>query len=197
MEIDRNHAENLGRPLFLYFYFGERVIFLGKLASPCAKTCFFLEVAQKNFLGIFFFFFFWRTLAPCVFGLGLERVRLENSGLWPWSSNYFLCPWPWPRRLCPRLHLCQQLQATTTGLNLFASLPLGWQRFSRWSVGNRLQTLCKKNFAYKDTSTGARRHAIFRKNWRTSVWFGYVRKAFLPRLKGKTIAIIYNFLPKA
>ena len=90
MEIDRNHAENLGRPLFLYFYFGERVIFLGKLASPCAKTCFFFGGCPKNFFGYLFFFFFWRTLAPCVFGLGLERVRLENSGLWPWLSDFFV-----------------------------------------------------------------------------------------------------------
>ena len=47
-----------------------------------------------------------------VLGLGLER-----SCPWPrevlsskrlslaLASDFFLCPWPWPRALCPRLHL--------------------------------------------------------------------------------------------
>ena len=60
------------------------------------------------------FFFFWRALAlvSLVLGLGLEHSR-------PWprkclsserlslalASDFFLCSWPWPRALCPRLHL--------------------------------------------------------------------------------------------
>ena len=49
-----------------------------------------------------------------VLGLGLE-----HSCPWPreclfserlsLASDFFLCPWPWPRALCPRLHLCSLL----------------------------------------------------------------------------------------
>ena len=48
------------------------------------------------------FFFFWRTLARCVFSLGLEHSCPRKVGSWP---RIFLCPWP--RALCPRLHLCK------------------------------------------------------------------------------------------
>ena len=59
-------------------------------------------------------FFFWRTLAAVSLVLGLG---LEHSCPWPreglsserlslaLASDFFLCPWPWPRALCPRLHL--------------------------------------------------------------------------------------------
>ena len=30
-------------------------------------------------------------------GLSLQRLSL--------ASEFFWCPWPWPRALCPRLHL--------------------------------------------------------------------------------------------
>ena len=42
-------------------------------------------------------------------------LRLEHSCPWPQNglsavglslaSDFFVCPWPWPRALCPRLHL--------------------------------------------------------------------------------------------
>ena len=35
--------------------------------------------------------------------LGLERVCPRNVG--PWPRIFFSSPWPWPRRLCPRLNL--------------------------------------------------------------------------------------------
>ena len=38
-----------------------------------------------------------------VLGLGLERFCPRKGCPWP---RFFLCPWPWPRALCPRLHLC-------------------------------------------------------------------------------------------
>ena len=48
--------------------------------------------------------------------LGLEHfcpwpreVLFSEKGC-PWP-RIFLCPWPWPRALCPRLHLCCQLHA--------------------------------------------------------------------------------------
>ena len=58
--------------------------------------------------------FFRRTLAAVTLVLGLG---LEHSCPWPreglsskrlslaLASDFFLCPWPWPRALCPRLHL--------------------------------------------------------------------------------------------
>ena len=64
----------------------------------------------KNILKAFFFV--WRTLAPVSLVLGLG---LEHSCSWPrevlsserlsLASDFFLCPWPRPRALCPRLHL--------------------------------------------------------------------------------------------
>ena len=79
--------------------------FVGKRLKPCgksAKTFFFgflkkrspekkffedlfFEIARKkNFVGRFFVFYFWRTLASLslVLGLGLERVC-------PWPRNFF------------------------------------------------------------------------------------------------------------
>ena len=57
--------------------------------------------------------FFWRTLAPVSLILGLEhscpwpREGLSSKRLsLALTSDFFLCPWPWPRALCPRLHLC-------------------------------------------------------------------------------------------
>ena len=67
--------------------------------------------------------FFWRALALVSLVLGLS---LEHSCPWPREClfserlslalasdffcvlglGFFLCPWPWPRALCPRLHLC-------------------------------------------------------------------------------------------
>ena len=39
------------------------------------------------------------VLKKAVLGLGLGFF------LCPWP-RFFLCSWPWPRALCPRLHLC-------------------------------------------------------------------------------------------
>ena len=57
--------------------------------------------------------FFRRTLAAVslVLGLGLEhscpwpRVGLSSERLFFALASDFLCLWPWPRALCPRLHL--------------------------------------------------------------------------------------------
>ena len=51
-------------------------------------------------------------LVSLVLGLGLEhscpwpRECLSSKRL-SLASDFFLCPWPWPRALCPRLHLWQ------------------------------------------------------------------------------------------
>ena len=42
------------------------------------------------------------SLASTIPVLGLERVCPRKVGPWPWI--FFLSPWP--RTLCPRLHLC-------------------------------------------------------------------------------------------
>ena len=42
------------------------------------------------------------SLASSIPVLGLERVCPRKSCPWPWI---FLCHWPGPRALCPRLHL--------------------------------------------------------------------------------------------
>ena len=59
---------------------------------------------KKNFedlfcLKNFFEDFFWRTLAPVSLALA-SRGSVLGFGL-----GIFLCPWPWPRALRPRLHL--------------------------------------------------------------------------------------------
>ena len=66
-----------------------------------------LQIARKKFL---INFFFWRTLEPVSFVLGLEhfcpwpREGLFSEGLF-YNSDFFLCSWPLPRVFCPRLHL--------------------------------------------------------------------------------------------
>ena len=82
---------------------------------------FFLVIAWKFFLKTFFYsFFFWDrrkifseafffralvlvSLVSSIPVLGLERVCPRQGCSWSWI---FLCPWSWPRALCPRLHLC-------------------------------------------------------------------------------------------
>ena len=43
------------------------------------------------------------ALASSIAVLGLERFCPRKGCPWSWI---FLCSWPWPRALCPRLHLC-------------------------------------------------------------------------------------------
>ena len=71
---------------------------------------FFFEIAWKIFVKTFFFF--WRALALCVLGpwprafLSLaSRVSVLGKAVLGLDLGFFLCPWPWPRALCPRLHL--------------------------------------------------------------------------------------------
>ena len=51
--------------------------------------------------------------------LGLERVCPRKVG--PLASDFFLCPWPWLRTLCSRLHLCN-LSSRRRGLIVCESL---------------------------------------------------------------------------
>ena len=80
----------------------------------CLKKYFRRRFLLENTRKIFWRPFFLRTLAlvSLVLGLGLEhscpwpREDLPSEGL-SLASDFFLCPWPWPRALCPRLHLCK------------------------------------------------------------------------------------------
>ena len=83
----KNFCEDL---FFLFFFFGDRL---------------------KNFCEDLFFF--WRALALCVLGpwpwprafLSLaSRVSVLGKAVLGLGLGFFLCPWP--RALCPRLHLC-------------------------------------------------------------------------------------------
>ena len=65
---------------------------------------------MKNFCEDLFFFGEHLRLCPWSLALassipvlGLESVCPRKGCPWP---RIFLCPWPWPRALCPRLHLC-------------------------------------------------------------------------------------------
>ena len=67
----------------------------------------FLEIAGKIVVKTFFLRehlpLVSLALASSIPVLGLEKVCPRKGCLWP---RIFLCRWPWPRALCPRLHLC-------------------------------------------------------------------------------------------
>ena len=90
LENARNLAENLQRS---FFWFPQVEIVWKKIFKDLFRQkkifedLFFWNRLKKFFEDLFFFF--WRTLASVSFVLGLERV----------------CPWPWLRTLCLRLHL--------------------------------------------------------------------------------------------
>ena len=71
----------------------------------------FCGALEKFLRRPFFFFFFFESTCACVLGLGLEhshpwpRECLSSERL-SLASDFFLRPWPWPRALCSRLHLC-------------------------------------------------------------------------------------------
>ena len=98
----------------------ELLKFCGALEKFFGKR-FFVEIAGKNFVKTFFFsfgdrlknfcedlFFILESTCACVLGLGFEhscpwpRECLSSERL-SLAPDFFLCPWP--RALCPRLHL--------------------------------------------------------------------------------------------
>ena len=69
-----------------------------KLAEKCFSRPFvFFEIDGKKNLRPFFL---GKHLHLCPWSLALAS-SIPVLGL-----GFFLCPWPWPRALCPRLHLC-------------------------------------------------------------------------------------------
>ena len=103
----------LGSRTALFF---ELLKFCGALEKFFGKRL-FVEIAWKIFVKTFFFF--WRALAlvSLVLGLGLEhscpwprafpslasRVSVLGKAVLGLGLGFFLCPWP--RALCPQLHL--------------------------------------------------------------------------------------------
>ena len=64
--------------------------------------------SPEKFLWRPFFFYFWRALALCVLNpwprafLSLaSRVSVLGKAVLGLGLGFFLCPWPWPRALCP------------------------------------------------------------------------------------------------
>ena len=99
--------------------------FCGALEKFFGKR-FLVEIAWKNFEKTFFFIFLrspkkflWRpffleSTCACVLGplpwprafLSLaSRVSVLGKAVLGLGLGFFLCSWPWPRALCPRLHL--------------------------------------------------------------------------------------------
>jgi len=64
------------------------------------------EIIITNFTFIFARIFKLEALAlaSSLSVLGLEATYPRQLGPWPWPG---LFQRPWPRRLCPRRHLCQ------------------------------------------------------------------------------------------
>ena len=96
------------RDLFIFLNYVEK---RQKPSGNFAKTFFvfhFRRSPEKNFEDLSFLRTRWRqcpwslALASSISVLGLERVCPRKGCPWP---LIFLCPWPWPRALCPRLHL--------------------------------------------------------------------------------------------
>ena len=78
------------------------------------------------------------TLASSIPVLGLERVCPQKGCALP---RIFLCPWPWPRALCPRFRLC--LFATVTELRIVLEYPV--------TRNNQTAVISKASHAYFDT----------------------------------------------
>ena len=102
-------------------FFFERPIFSKKLASPCAKTVFFLSRLRNIFLETFFLPFF-RTFAPIVLG-----------------------PWSWPRAFLPLASIVSALEKLVLGLGCFCAL--GFERcFLDSTSGNILKIRRRRKF---------------------------------------------------
>ena len=90
--------------------FGKR--FFGDRLKNFCEDLFFIFVFGdhlKNFCEDLFFF---ESTCACVLGpwprafLSLaSRVSVLGKAVLGLGLGFFLCPWPWPRAFCPRLHL--------------------------------------------------------------------------------------------
>ena len=118
---------------------------------------FFVEIAWKIFVKTFFFrrspenflwrLFFLESTCACVLGpwprafLSLaSRVSVLGKAVLGLGLGFFLCPWPRPRVLCPRLHLWFVLYMPKSNFYfVYVSLHLYMQE------SMRLRACCRKN----------------------------------------------------
>ena len=87
-----------------------------RLPSKIFWRTFFLlsrRTPEKNFEDLFF----WEYLSLCSWSLALAS-RGSVLGRAVLTLGLFLCPWPWPRALCPRLHLCYTRHKQKFGANV-------------------------------------------------------------------------------
>ena len=95
----------LGSSTALFF---ELLKFCGALEKFFRKR-FFVEIALKIFVKTFFLFF-GEHLRLCPWPRAFlplaSRVSVLGKAVLGLGLGFILCPWPWPRALCPRLHLC-------------------------------------------------------------------------------------------
>ena len=91
----------LGSRTALFF---ELLKFFGA-SEKFFRNRFFVEFAWKIFVKSFFFF--WEHLRLCPWPRAFLSLasRVSVLGKAVLGLRFFLCPWPWPRALCPRLHL--------------------------------------------------------------------------------------------
>ena len=85
----RNLAENFLRSLFVFFNWRS-------LEKKCLRP-----FSPEKFFEVFFV---WRTLAPVSLALSIPVLDLERVCS---RKGY---AWPWPRALCPRLHIMHKTQ---------------------------------------------------------------------------------------
>ena len=75
-------------------------------------------------------FFFLESTCACVLDpwprafLSLaSRVSVLGKAVLGLGLGFFLCPWPWPRALCPRLHLWYLHSVLSMVFGLIISIP--------------------------------------------------------------------------
>ena len=118
-----------------------KTVFRGYRLKNFCEAFFFFGDRLKNFCEDLFFLFLESTCA-CVLGpwprafLSLaSRVSVLGKAVLGLGLGlgFFLCPWPWLRALCPRLHLCSllMLHFVTTMWTVVFVIPKYLTRISR------------------------------------------------------------------
>ena len=119
-------------------YLGSRTALFFEWLKFCrsAEKCFsrpffFLEIDRKFF---FKTFFFRKTLAFVSLASSIPILGLEHSYPWP---RIFLCPWLWPRALCPRLHLCYKYTMLAKFWSQLHTQTKTKQNFAMWKLRHK------------------------------------------------------------
>ena len=108
--------------------FFELLKFCGAL-KKCFGKRFFCGNRLKNFCKDLFL----ESTCACVLGPWLwpraslslaSRVSVLGKAVLGLGLGFFLCPWPWLRALCPRLHLCYRVNTLTSTQSRWNSIVL-------------------------------------------------------------------------